>query len=140
MEEQTLGLLTKTLRRLTSHYNAIFKPYGINHNQWMALHFIQGQGGIMQRDLANLLEMKESSCTALLEKLESDHLIIRDVSDKDRRQRLLFITDSGEKTLGELDRAVTAIETDMLHDVSPRELKEFCNTSQKILATLDTLG
>lgn len=62
-----------------------FRPYHITRSQWIAMYYIFNNSPITQRELADKMGIKEPSVVRLLQKLESEDLLCRNGTDKDKR-------------------------------------------------------
>ncbi len=69
---------------------------GTLHNG-LILHLLDEEDGITQKVLAQRMHIRPQSLTGALEKLEQKGFITRQRSDTDKREQLVFITDSGRK-------------------------------------------
>ena len=101
------------------------KVDGTMHNG-LILHLLTEEDGITQKALAQRLHVRPQSLTGTLEKLEESGLISRRRSETDKREQLVFITDSGrefdavmteerDKTTEELFSILTPDEKEQLY-------------------------
>lgn len=90
-------------------YNVLFnrisqylQEWGLTPAQFNILMVVNKQGkgaGISQIDLSKKLIVTPSNTTRLLEKMESEKLIIRTAQNEDKRVKLVFITPKGSALL-----------------------------------------
>ncbi|WP_158727539.1 MarR family winged helix-turn-helix transcriptional regulator [Levilactobacillus enshiensis] len=74
---------------------------GLNRSAWMALYYIDQQGQLNQRDLANLIGITGPSMVKIVNQLHLAKLITIAVSAHDRRERLLTLTAAGSDLLAQ---------------------------------------
>ncbi|MEE4454953.1 MarR family transcriptional regulator [Novosphingobium resinovorum] len=99
----TFGYLIHDVSRLRRIVmDDIMKPYGITRSQWSLLSALSrsGNSGMMQVDLARLLEIGKVTTGGLLERLENSGHIERRPDENDARARRVFITEKGYETIG----------------------------------------
>lgn len=98
---------------------------GTLHNG-LILHLLSEEDGITQKVLAQRMHIRPQSLTGALEKLEEKDLITRKRSETDKREQIVFITESGrdmnavmteerDKTTEELFSILTPEEKDQLY-------------------------
>ena len=75
-------------------------PYGRAHHR--ALYFIARQPGLTVSELLRLLDITKQSLGRVLNDLQAGGLVEQRVGMRDRRQRLLFLTDAGKVFEAEL--------------------------------------
>ena len=90
-------------------YNVLFnrisqhlQEWGLTPAQFNILIIVDKQGkgnGISQVELSKKLIVTPSNTTRLLEKMESEKLILRSAQDEDKRVKLVFITPKGSALL-----------------------------------------
>jgi DNA-binding MarR family transcriptional regulator len=71
----------------------------VSHGAMWLLHALSSNEGISSRELAELLDMRPSSLTELLNRLEADGLIIREKDAQDMRVSHISLTEDGKKHL-----------------------------------------
>ncbi len=88
--------VSRTRRTLMDHY---MKPLGITRSQWSILSTLSrgGNDGMMQVDLARLLDVGKVSIGGLIDRLEATGHVERRSDAKDRRAKRIFITEQGTR-------------------------------------------
>lgn len=71
------------------------RDYGRAHHR--ALHFIGRQPGVSVAGLLDILDVTKQSLARVLKPLVDDGLVEQHVGTRDRRKRLLFLTDEGRE-------------------------------------------
>lgn len=80
-------------------HNSLSQDLNLSHAQINILEIINNNPGIIQKEIASIINIKASSMTELVSKLKSKDLIYRKKDDMDLRIIRLFITDKGKEEL-----------------------------------------
>jgi MarR family transcriptional regulator for hemolysin len=78
-------------RMRRSAYDQIMKPLGITRAQWWVLAHLSRHDGMMQTQLADVLDVGKASIGTLLERLEAGGFIERRPDATDKRARRVFM-------------------------------------------------
>lgn len=89
----------KAARHLTQIYDAVLAPAGIRSTQYMILAVLYERGGLSVNELAGIMIIDRTAMGKNLKPLERDGLIAINVSDEDRRSRVVTISKKGFKVL-----------------------------------------
>jgi Transcriptional regulators len=83
-----------------------------------------GARPVTQRDLAEFLSLDPSQIVALVDELESDGLVRREVDPTDRRSRVVRATDRGQERFAEAREAIGEAQEEALAalDVEERDV------------------
>ncbi|RNC91584.1 MAG: MarR family transcriptional regulator [Allomuricauda sp.] len=114
-----------TNKVLESVGNAL-KPYDVSLQQFNVLRILRGQKG----NPANLSTLNErmvtkmSNTTRLVDKLISKGYVKRNVCASNRRKVEIFITNTGESALIEMDKAIANAERELIKSFTSDELKK----------------
>jgi DNA-binding MarR family transcriptional regulator len=90
------GALRQAARRVTKLYDDTLAPIGLGVNQLSILARLDLIGPSTIQDLARLLVMDRSTLGHLLRPLEKRGLVTLSASDKDRRSRVIVLTQAGK--------------------------------------------
>jgi DNA-binding MarR family transcriptional regulator len=90
------GALRQAARRVTRLYDEALAPTGLGVNQFAILARLSRVGPSTIQDLAGLLVMDRSTLGHLLRPLEKRGLVKLDVSEQDRRSRIVALTHAGK--------------------------------------------
>ena len=88
--------LRQAARRLTRLYDDALAPTGLGANQFSILARLRLVGSSTIQDLARLLVMDRSTLGHLLRPLERRGFLKLNVSEEDRRSRLVALTEAGK--------------------------------------------
>jgi DNA-binding MarR family transcriptional regulator len=90
------GALRQAARRVTRLYDDALAPIGLGVNQFSMLARLNLVGPSTIQDLARLLVMDRSTLGHLLRPLEKRGFLKLEVSEQDRRSRMVALTDAGK--------------------------------------------
>jgi DNA-binding MarR family transcriptional regulator len=118
------ALLDHLARRVRLRAESVLAPLRLRPRHLVALTVLRGREGITQQALSITLEMDGTNIVGLLNELEAEDLIERRRSPEDRRRHVVALTDAGAKRLADAERALVAVEDEVLGalDDSQREV------------------
>ncbi len=105
---QGIELLFYAYRDFTSDPDEILAEYGFGRAHHRVLHFVNRNPGMTVSQLLAILRITKQSLARVLGALVEQGFIRQDQGSVDRRQRLLYLTESGEA----LERRVSAPQRD----------------------------
>jgi MarR family transcriptional regulator, lower aerobic nicotinate degradation pathway regulator len=91
----------------------ILRPYGLGGTQWWVLRQLTRQDRIRQRDLAPMLHVERATASDIVLTLVRKGLVEQAVDPADQRQRVLRLTDAGERLWSTLPDPI-----EMLHSIA----------------------
>ena len=97
------------------------KPYGLTTSQYTTLSILGAKGRLSNAQLARRAYITPQSMNEVIEALESKGLIERSAHPDHGRVLPAVLTRDGRKVLAACDRAVDALEEEMLQDLSVRD-------------------
>lgn len=143
MEENTHAKLYTSLHRLgrqlhrCSHHLGHLDGYYREQSRLLLL--IAENDGVIQRDLAEEMDVRPSSMTEMLGKMEQLGLVYRKQDEGDQRVMHIFLTEQG-RTIAEESKKANAKLTDALFQgLTEDEINEMLRLTEKLAAHLDTL-
>jgi DNA-binding MarR family transcriptional regulator len=92
------GSIRRTSRALTQFYEDALRPYGLRATQLTILQALSRTGEVSQRKLGKILAMDSTSLTRTLRIMRREGWIL-ERPGKDRRERLLRMSEGGDKEL-----------------------------------------
>ena len=117
------ALIDHLARRIRQRAEAVLAPLALRPRHLVALTVLRDRGGSTQQALAATLAMDGTNIVGLLNELEARKLIERRRSPEDRRRHQVELTDAGAEQLASAERALSAVEDEVLGalDESQRE-------------------
>ena len=118
-------LINDASRIRRSLMDQIFRPLGITRSQWLVLSALSrsGTAGMMQVDLARLLEITKGTVGGLVERLEATGYITRVSDATDRRVKRVFITPLGFEVLDKMIGVTAKLNQRIYENISPARQK-----------------
>ena len=92
--------------------------------------------GISQTRLTPFLQTDKANVTKLLKALEKKELIYRKPDPKDQRNKVCFLTQTGEELAPKLYEIMTQWENQCFQGLTKQERAEFNRLSEKVTANL----
>jgi len=99
-----IELLFYAYRDFTSDPDEILKKYRFGRAHHRVVHFVGRNPGITVAALLAILKITKQSLSRVLGQLVDEGFIRQEKGSRDRRQRLLYLTDRGETLFEELSR------------------------------------
>jgi len=128
-----LGFLIHDVSRMRRKaFDQFMKPLDITRAQWWVLAHLSRQDGMMQTQLADILEVGKASLGTVIERLEMHNLIERRPDPIDRRAKRIYITRTGHNVLEKMASLELSFNEQLLQGLTPSE-------RDKLVALLSTL-
>ena len=126
-------LIHDVSRMRRSAYDQFMKPLGITRAQWWVLAHLSRHDGMMQTQLATLLEVGKASLGDVIEGLERDGWVKRHPDPADKRAKRVYLTKSAQGLIKRMTRMETEFNNQILGDLSAEEVAELtrCLTAIK---------
>jgi DNA-binding MarR family transcriptional regulator len=120
------GLLIFRLARASAwRLGRSLRASGLRWPEFAALHHLDAEGPVAQRDLALALRIQPSNLVTLLDQLEARGLLARSPDPADRRRHRVELTDAGRRVVERAREATKRAESEVLAPLSPTERREF---------------
>ncbi|HOC76692.1 MAG TPA: MarR family transcriptional regulator [Deltaproteobacteria bacterium] len=87
----------KAIRKVTKAYRGKLTGYGLTHGQFFMLVAIMEEEGLLPSELAEKTAQDRATTTGLLDRLEHDGWIERQMDRQDRRSLRIFLTPHAKK-------------------------------------------
>lgn len=121
--------LAHSLREQTSK---ALSDFGLSPRDYGIMWRLDAHGPLNQRELGELHHIDRTTVVAIVDRLESAGLVIRQTDPDDRRRHALNLTEHGRRRLAESRVAVDRVEGEFLGPVDATD-------RQHLRATLHTL-
>lgn len=132
------------LGRIHHFYHKQTKGPLLHPGQGRLLYQILEKEPVSQKDLAFLLDIRPSSLSELLKKLEDKGLIARAPDDDDKRNMVVTLTGEGKALVQQAAQGREALEAKVFDPLSEEELSQLSSLLGKLTdswqATLDEAG
>jgi len=125
-----LNLAAKSTRSYLEQHLA---GAGSSFAVWTALSALKAEGPLIQRELAEILNVEGPTLTRHLARMEAEGLIERRRTSADRRAAIVHLTDAGESMHDRMSGIVSASGEIVLKGFSPEEIDEFVSYLTRII-------
>ncbi|MPM81513.1 hypothetical protein SDC9_128566 [bioreactor metagenome] len=126
----------RLMRRFQKYAHLIRNRKGGGQGQGRLLAFVSRHGPLTQRKLQAFADIRSSSVSELLSKLESDGLIARDKCDNDKRNVSITLTEQGRAAAAEYERVQTQLAEGLFSALTEAEKAQLGGIMDKLLAAL----
>lgn len=130
---QGIELLFFAYRGFTSDPDRILENYTYGRAHHRALHFIQRCPGTTVNSLLDILGVTKQSLNRVLRQLIEDGLVESKIGEKDRRERHLFLTNSGKDLESELSSAQRKRLRNAYKEAGPDSVQGFRKVLENIM-------
>jgi DNA-binding MarR family transcriptional regulator len=127
-------LLTRQGQVMNARLRHALGVCGLSPRHGAALFRLAQAGPTSQQALIEALAVDASGLVAVLNDLESNHLVERRRDPADRRRHIVEITEAGSAAVAAADQAITAVENEAFADLDPSEITQL----QGLLARIRT--
>lgn len=129
--DRRLGFLMHDVSRLRRIvFDEFMKPLGATRSQWWVLAYLSRHDGMIQSDLANVLDLGKAALGGLVDRLESAGFIERRPDSTDRRVKRVYLSTKGSQVVEEM-----RVRS---HEMSERILKGLSREQRQALADMLT--
>lgn len=123
-----------------SRHKVMKSKDGIHRGKMKLLALISENDGIIQRDLAEMLDMRPSSLTEMLSNLEKNSLIKREQDGNDRRIMHVYLTEAGKEELEEVTRVNSKLSNSIFNCLTIEEKEVMLGMINKVNKNLESLN
>src|SRR5437762_2109221 len=103
-----IELLFFAYRDFVGDPDHVLEKFAFGRAHHRVLHFVNRNPGMKVADLLDILRITKQSLGRVLKQLVDEGYVVQKEGERDRRQRLLFVTDKGEALAMKLARLQTA--------------------------------
>lgn len=126
MVHDTGRLLKIAARQLTKNFDDFARQYGLTATQMSIIdHLGRKQEEVLQRDLEQEFNIRRSTATLILQRMEKKDLIKRAPAQIDARQRAVVLTDKGKQLVGFVSDYMQLQQTQLQQQFSNTEIALF---------------
>ena len=128
------GHLIRRLHQISTH---VFMTrtrqagFDLTPVQYAALDAIRQSPGIDQAGLADAVAKDRATIGAVADRLEQKGLVTRKINAKDKRARILALTEEGETLVAALSPIVEALQKEILSGLDEAEVRMFVDLAAK---------
>ncbi|HTT82864.1 MAG TPA: MarR family transcriptional regulator [Rhizomicrobium sp.] len=117
-----LGFLIHDVSRLRRNaFDRLMRPLGVTRSQWWVLAHVSRHDGLMQTELAELLDVGKVTLGGLIDRLEVGGWVVRRPDKGDRRVKRIFLTSRTDQLFKQMHAAEAQLKNDLLKGISSTE-------------------
>lgn len=124
-------------RALRMALDAKLVRYGITFRQWQVLAGLALEGEISQVKLAELIGVEGPTLVRILDRMEHKGWIKRNVSSRDRRQKLITPTKKVEGVWRKMTECAHGVRNNAVKGISTKDVANLRRLLEKIRENLD---
>jgi DNA-binding MarR family transcriptional regulator len=123
--------------RVFREFYRTFEGSGVTPGMHTVLAIIRDNPGIRQRNLAELLMVREPNMTRMIQGLQGSDLIAREIDKTDRRAFHLVLTEKGRALMDGVQARMDSFEEKLLGGLDSKERKALRDYLGRILDAID---
>lgn len=104
-------------RPLISKLNELLGEYDLSYSLWQVILYLKNNQPSSLVDIANYYNIEKPSITRRVQRLE-ERLIVKTISGKDRREKIIELNEIGEKLYDVCRERITQLENDVVKGIS----------------------
>jgi MarR family transcriptional regulator for hemolysin len=132
-----LGFLIHDVSRMRrSAYDQFMKPLGVTRAQWWVLAYLSRHDGMMQTQLADVLEVGKASLGDVIESLERSKWVERRPDPTDKRAKRVYLAKAAQVLIKRMTVMENEFNGQILGELSSAERVELGRSLQKIKQAL----
>jgi len=136
-----LGFLIHDVSRMRrSAYDQFMKPLGITRAQWWVLAHLSRHDGMMQTQLADVLEVGKASLGDVIESLEGGGWVQRRPDPADKRAKRVYLTKPAQTLIKRMTVMENEFNSQILSDLSNEEMTDLVRVLIKIKHAISRLA
>ncbi|MGE8080035.1 MarR family winged helix-turn-helix transcriptional regulator [Peribacillus loiseleuriae] len=109
-------------RPLISKLNVLLGEHDLSYSLWQVIFFVKGNGPSTLVDISTHYNIEKPSITRSVHRLEEMQLI-KQIPGKDRREKIIQLTNSGEEIYQVCRSKITELEYSIMKEI-PEEMQE----------------
>jgi DNA-binding MarR family transcriptional regulator len=132
--------LSRLVHRESHKHAHDMHDHRVHRGQGHLLSLIAENAGAKQSELSEILDIRPSSMTEMLVKLEQSGLIERRQDENDQRVLRIHLTENGEKALKASKAAILEMSGALFGSLTEEEQTQFLGIIDKLTANLEEKG
>lgn len=130
-----IGLAGRAMRdRMKEHLAAT--EADLTLEQFVVMVNVWHHDGMYQQEIADFMPCDKTTTTRLIDALELRQLVYREVGRRDRRRKLIHLTEDGKKLCSECHRCVLKTQSEAVRDIEPEHVRICRDVLKKISENL----
>lgn len=135
LEQCVNYLLSAAQNTVFKHLGSRLAPFGLTPSQYGVLNCLWSKEAETPKQLGERLRIEASSISSILDRMQANELIERNIDPNDRRAIRIDVTDKGMALQEEITKIVDEVNQDFLSFLEPEQKDFFIST---LLTIADT--
>lgn len=136
-----LGFLIHDVSRMRRRaFDEFMKPLGITRAQWWVIAHLSRHDGMMQSQLATILDVGKASLGKIVDRLESGGFIERRQHPLDRRAKSVFMTRKARELITKMQSAESSYDKIVLGQLNEADRDELVRLLKLVKDSLATMA
>ena len=142
MDEELIGLNVHIFsRNIKRTLDNVFNKYHLTSVQSAVLEYIYKRNTkgekVYSKDIEKTFDMRRATSAGILQLLEKQGLIIRELENKDSRLKNIILTEKALEVQKEIKRAIEENERKIRKNIPKEEIKQFLKILNKMYNNLN---
>ena len=139
MDEKSfeIFILFSLLRKLNGLNKQRVESFGLNNLESIILFHIDKISGLTQKDLVEKLQVPKQTINSLILNLKENNLIDMCASDKDKRIKILVLTDEGKKEVIKVTESLRLSNKKIYDKLGEDKVKEIQANINDLIDAID---
>ncbi|UOQ94818.1 MarR family transcriptional regulator [Halobacillus shinanisalinarum] len=118
-------LLRTALQKVNQISKSKLSSYGVTPAQYALLRFLWKKDGQFSSVLGEKVQLDSATVTGIIDRMEQNGFIERRFDPKDRRNRLIFLTEKGRSMEGPLCEKMDEMNEEVMSNFDGEEFQQF---------------
>lgn len=127
-----LSPIHKASRQIAVYFEDYMEELGVSTQEGHLLSYMRSYAPCPISELVRVFGLKRSTLTSMLDRLEGQELIAREVNPEDRRSFVIRLTWRGRRLADRIQKIVEALEKQLRSMVSANDVKGFSTVMSAI--------
>jgi MarR family transcriptional regulator, transcriptional regulator for hemolysin len=123
LKRDMIGAIVTLARLIRTEADKRARGHGMTRAQWTILLNLERQPGLLQKELAELLEVEPITVARLVDRLEARGMVERRADPTDRRCWRLHLTDASRPLMSEIGGHLDELASIITEGLSPETLE-----------------
>lgn len=132
-----VDLLFKVSRKLRNLLDARIRAQGLTLARALALSALKDQSDFFQKNLADELGIENATLVRLIDALEEQGLVLRNVAEDDRRAKRITLTPAGRKIVERIEAYAAELSNDVMFSIDEESVTDAMNVLQHIATAVE---
>lgn len=135
LEDCIAFMACRDSKRIADSVEQKLAPHNITRVQWNALYYVdlRSDQPITQRELADLMGLREPTMVRLIDRMEKNGLLERQPSKHDRRQNNLVLTKKGKEINEKISAIIERLTENAVKDIPAEDILTFKRVFNQIV-------